>query len=337
MGGGKGRQKRACFSQKTADRAKFCRQAAVFWDFSENELFGVFSGFGRRSSGVRRGFSGRQPWALGVQTARQPGSQPVSLSGSQATRQAASQATRQPAWQPGCLLACQPARQPGSQAACMHACLPASQASSQASRQPGKQAAARQPGSQAARHPASQPASQASSQAARHPGSQASRPSSQSARQPIIPVIQPVRQRCDPVSQNVVIQSARPICRVMSQSASQWVRPSVSLRVLFGQMCGSGSWVGSVSCMFCPVRCMAMYSQVYGQSVGLLNQLYVLSSQVYGQCVSGQPGVCSVQSVVWSVSDWSSRCMSYSVRCLVIQVFGQSVACVVGAGVWSVS
>ena len=80
-----------------------------------------------------------------------------------------------------------------------------------------------------------------------------------------------------------------------------------------------------------------MSSQVYGQSVGLLNQLYVLPSQVYGQCVSGQPGVCSVQSVVWSVSDWSARCMSYSVRCLVIQVFGQSVACVVGAGVWSVS
>ena len=64
-----------------------------------------------------------------------------------------------------------------------------------------------------------------------------------------------------------------------------------------------------------------MSSQVYGQSVGLLNQLYVLSSQVYGQCVSGQPGVCSVQSVVWSVSDWSARCMSYSVRCLVIQSF----------------
>ena len=258
MGGGKGRQKRACFSQKTADRAKFCRQAAVFWDFSENELFGVFSGFGRRSSGVRRGFSGRQPWALGVQTARQPGSQPVSLSGSQATRQAASQATRQPAWQPGCLLACQPARQPGSQAACMHACLPASQASSQASRQPGKQAAARQPGSQAARHPASQPASQA----ARHPGSQASRPSSQSARQPIIPVIQPVRQRCDPVSQNVVIQSARPIRCVMSQSVSGSYHQSVSGSCLIrcvGQAVGLGQ---SVACSVqsgvwpCIVRCM---------------------------------------------------------------------------------
>ena len=200
MGGGKGRQKRACFSQKTADRAKFCRQAAVFWDFSENELFGVFSGFGRRSSGVRRGFSGRQPWALGVQTARQPGSQPVSLSGSQATRQAASQATRQPAWQPGCLLACQAARQPGSQAACMHACLPASQASSQASRQPGKQAAARQPGSQAARHPASQPARhparQPGIQAAKHPGHPANQPGSQSS-------------RSSNQSGNVVIQSAR--------------------------------------------------------------------------------------------------------------------------------
>ena len=77
-----------------------------------------------------------------------------------------------------------------------------------------------------------------------------------------------------------------------------------------------------------------MYSQVYGQSVGLLNQLYVLSSQVYGQCVSGQPGVCSVQSVVWSVSDLVSQ-----VYVLFSQVFGfgQSVACVVGAGVWSVS
>ena len=68
-----------------------------------------------------------------------------------------------------------------------------------------------------------------------------------------------------------------------------------------------------------------MYSQVYGQSVGLLNQLYVLSSQVYGQCVSGQPGVCSVQSVVWSVSDLVSQ-----VYVLFSQVFGHS-------GVWSVS
>ena len=258
MGGGKGRQKRACFSQKIADRAKFCRQAAVFWDFSENELFGVFSGFGRRSSGVRRGFSGRQPWALGVQTARQPGSQPVSLSGSQATRQAASQATRQPAWQPGCLLACQPARQPGS----LHACLPASQPSKQpgiqAARQASSSQAAREPGSQAS----SQPASQASSQAARHPGSQASRPSSQSARQPIIPVIQPVRQRCDPVSQNVVIQSARPIRCVMSQSVSGSYHQSVSGSCMVrcvGQAVGLGQ---SVACFVqsgvwsCPVRCM---------------------------------------------------------------------------------
>ena len=68
-----------------------------------------------------------------------------------------------------------------------------------------------------------------------------------------------------------------------------------------------------------------MSSQVYGQSVGLLNQLYVLSSQVYGQCVSGQPGVCSVQSVVWSVSDLVSQ-----VYVLFSQVFGHS-------GVWSVS
>ena len=192
--------------------------------------------------------------------------QPASLSGSQATRQAASQATRQPAWQPGCLLACQPARQPGSQAArqpgSLHACLPASQPSKQpgiqAARQASSSQAAREPGSQAS----SQPASQASSQAARHPGSQASRPSSQSARQPIIPVIQPVRQRCDPVSQNVVIQSARPIRCVMSQSVSGSYHQSVSGSCLVrcvGQAVGLGQ---SVACFVqsgvwsCPVRCM---------------------------------------------------------------------------------
>ena len=73
-----------------------------------------------------------------------------------------------------------------------------------------------------------------------------------------------------------------------------------------------------------------MSSQVYGQSVGLLNQLYVLSSQVYGQCVSGQPGVCSVQSVVWSVSDLVSQ-----VYVLFSQVFGHPGVCLIQSGVWS--
>ena len=191
-----------------------------------------------------------------------PGSQAASQSPCQAARQPGKQPARQPGSQLGSQAACLPARQPGSQAARQPACLPASQPSKQpgiqAARQASSSQAAREPGSQAS----SQPASQASSQAARHPGSQASRPSSQSARQPIIPVIQPVRQRCDPVSQNVVIQSARPIRCVMSQSVSGSYHQSVSGSCMVrcvGQAVGLGQ---SVACFVqsgvwsCPVRCM---------------------------------------------------------------------------------
>ena len=205
------------------------------------------SGFFRGSAVVRRGS------AVGFRGVSH-GLWGFKLPGSQAASQSPCQAARQPGKQP--------ARQPGSQAACMHACLPASQPSKQpgiqAARQASSSQAAREPGSQAS----SQPASQASSQAARHPGSQASRPSSQSARQPIIPVIQPVRQRCDPVSQNVVIQSARPIRCVMSQSVSGSYHQSVSGSCMVrcvGQAVGLGQ---SVACFVqsgvwsCPVRCM---------------------------------------------------------------------------------
>ena len=188
------------------------------------------------------------------QAARQPASLPVRQPGNQASSQPGNQAASLAARLPACL--------PGSQAARQPACMPACQPAKQAARHPGSQASKQQPGSQGARQPGIQPASQASSQAARHPGSQASRPSSQSARQPIIPVIQPVRQRCDPVSQNVVIQSARPIRCVMSQSVSGSYHQSVSGSCMVrcvGQAVGLGQ---SVACFVqsgvwsCPVRCM---------------------------------------------------------------------------------
>ena len=68
-----------------------------------------------------------------------------------------------------------------------------------------------------------------------------------------------------------------------------------------------------------------MSSQVYGQSVGLLNQLYVLSSQVYGQQVCGQSDVCSIQPVVGSF-----RCLVSELQVLLEQVCVWSVSwCVV--------
>ena len=52
----------------------------------------------------------------------------------------------------------------------------------------------------------------------------------------------------------------------------------------------------------------------------MVSQEYVLFSQLYGQSVIGQPGVCLIQSGVWSF-----RCLVSQLHVLLEQVCGQSV------------